>query len=370
MTLELRVAGTRPDFRFDFRCELPTRGITAVFGRSGAGKTTLLRAIAGLERIPGAELRFEDSVWQDARRFVPPHRRAIGYVFQEPSLFPHLDVRGNLEFGLRRRRPEARRLTLEEGVALLDLESLLSRRPQALSGGERQRVAIARALLASPRLLLLDEPLSSLDTDARATILGHLERLRERLEIPMIYVTHALREVMQLADHLLLIETGEVRAAGSLQALLTRADLPFVGFEESGSVLDAVLEAQEREFHLSRVRIAAGTLWVSLRELPPGAKLRVRIEARDVSITLDPPLRTSITNVLPARVLDLKPDRDPARMWLRLALGPDVLLACITRRSAVGLGLARGMPVYAQIKSAALMNEHAGDRFTPEPPTR
>jgi molybdate transport system ATP-binding protein len=355
MTLALRVAGTRARFHFDFRCELPTRGITAVFGRSGAGKTTLLRAIAGLERIPGAELRFEDTVWQDARGFVAPHQRAIGYVFQEPSLFPHLDVRGNLEFGLRRRRPEARRLTLEEGVALLELESLLTRRPQALSGGERQRVAIARALLASPRLLLLDEPLTSLDTGARTTILRHLEQLRERLGIPMIYVTHELREVMRLGDHLLLIEGGEVRAAGALQALLTRPDLPFAGFEESGSVLDVIHESQDREFHLSRVRIEAGTLAVSLRELPPGARLRVRIEARDVSIALDPPGRTSIANVLPARVLDLQPDRDPARMWVRLALGPDVLLASITRRSAVGLGLAPGMPVYAQIKSAALM---------------
>jgi molybdate transport system ATP-binding protein len=355
VSLALRVQLTRPEFALDVTCELPAHGITALFGRSGGGKTTLLRCIAGLERLARGRIDFNGEIWQDEHRFVPPHRRAVGYVFQESSLFPHLDVRGNLEFGLRRVPAGQRRMGFDEAVALLDLAPLLQHRAQRLSGGERQRVAIARALLTSPQLLLMDEPLSNLDQVSKAEILPHLERLRDQSAIPLIYVSHALGEVMRLADHLVLLEAGRVQAAGALQQLLSRSDLPLADFEDSGSVFDAVLEEHDPVYHLSYVRIAGGRLAIALKSVPIGQRIRVRIDARDVSLTLKPPELTSIINVLPATVLEIRDDRDPAQALVRLATGSEPLLARITRRSAVQLGIVPGTLLYAQIKSVALM---------------
>ena len=359
MTLALRVALALPTFALDVTCDIPTQGITGLFGRSGSGKTTLLRCIAGLERTARAQIEFNGELWQDAGRFLPTHRRAVGYVFQESSLFPHLDVRGNLEFGLRRVPAPQRRLGFDEAVALLDLSALLRHRAPRLSGGERQRVAIARALLTSPQLLLMDEPLSNLDQSSKAEILPHLERLRDSLAIPIIYVSHALGEVMRLADHLVLLEAGRVRAAGPLQQLLARSDLPLGHFEDSGCVFDAVIEEHDPSYHLTYVRIGAGRLAVSLKQAPIGHRVRVRIDARDVSLALKPPELTSIINILPAKVLAVSDDRDPAQTLVRLELATEPLLARITRRSAVQLGIAPGMLLYAQVKSVALMESSA-----------
>ena len=359
MTLALRVALALPTFALDVTCDIPTQGITGLFGRSGSGKTTLLRCIAGLERTARAQIEFNGELWQDAGRFLPTHRRAVGYVFQESSLFPHLDVRGNLEFGLRRVPPPQRRLGFDQAVALLDLSALLRQRAPRLSGGERQRVAIARALLTSPQLLLMDEPLSNLDQSSKAEILPHLERLRDSLAIPIIYVSHALGEVMRLADHLVLLEAGRVRAAGPLQQLLARSDLPLGHFEDSGCVFDAVIEEHDPSYHLTYVRIGAGRLAVSLKQAPIGHRVRVRIDARDVSLALKPPELTSIINILPAKVLAVSDDRDPAQTLVRLELATEPLLARITRRSAVQLGIAPGMLLYAQVKGVALMESSA-----------
>lgn len=359
MTLALRVALALPTFALDVTCDIPTQGITGLFGRSGSGKTTLLRCIAGLERTARAQIEFNGELWQDAGRFLPTHRRAVGYVFQESSLFPHLDVRGNLEFGLRRVPAPQRRLGFDEAVALLDLSALLRQRAPRLSGGERQRVAIARALLTSPQLLLMDEPLSNLDQSSKAEILPHLERLRDSLAIPIIYVSHALGEVMRLADHLVLLEAGRVRAAGPLQQLLARSDLPLGHFEDSGCVFDAVIEEHDPSYHLTYVRIGAGRLAVSLKQAPIGHRVRVRIDARDVSLALKPPELTSIINILPAKVLAVSDDRDPAQTLVRLELATEPLLARITRRSAVQLGIAPGMLLYAQVKGVALMESSA-----------
>jgi molybdate transport system ATP-binding protein len=359
VTLALRVALALPTFALDVTCDIPTQGITGLFGRSGSGKTTLLRCIAGLERTARAQIEFNGELWQDAGRFLPTHRRAVGYVFQESSLFPHLDVRGNLEFGLRRVPAPQRRLGFDQAVALLDLSALLRQRAPRLSGGERQRVAIARALLTSPQLLLMDEPLSNLDQSSKAEILPHLERLRDSLAIPIIYVSHALGEVMRLADHLVLLEAGRVRAAGPLQQLLARSDLPLGHFEDSGCVFDAVIEEHDPSYHLTYVRIGAGRLAVSLKQAPIGHRVRVRIDARDVSLALKPPELTSIINILPAKVLAVSDDRDPAQTLVRLELATEPLLARITRRSAVQLGIAPGMLLYAQVKSVALMESSA-----------
>jgi molybdate transport system ATP-binding protein len=359
VTLALSVALARPGFALDVSCEIPARGITGLFGRSGSGKTTLLRCIAGLERAARARIEFDGETWQDGSRFVAPHRRAIGYVFQESSLFPHLDVRGNLEFGLKRVPAAQRRLGFDEAVSLLDLSGLLLQRAPRLSGGERQRVAIARALLTSPQLLLMDEPLSNLDQGSRAEILPHLERLRDQSAIPIIYVSHALGEVMRLADHLVLLEAGRVRAAGPLQQLLARGDLGLGHLEDGGCVFDAVVEEHDPAYHLTYVRIGAGRLAISLRQAAIGDRVRVRIDARDVSLALKPPELTSIINILPARVIALGDDHDPAQTLVRLDLGSEPLLARITRRSAVQLGITPGMLLFAQVKSVALMQASA-----------
>ncbi|HTT04985.1 MAG TPA: molybdenum ABC transporter ATP-binding protein [Steroidobacteraceae bacterium] len=355
MALELSVSLARGPLSLQVTCTLPTRGVTALFGRSGSGKTTLLRCIAGLERLP-ARVCFDGVLWQDARHFVPTHARGVGYVFQEASLFPHRDVRGNLAYALQRQPAGAGGMQLEEVVGLLGLTALMSQRVQELSGGERQRVAIARALLASPRLLLMDEPLSSLDEQSKAEILPHLTRLHETLAIPVIYVSHSIGEVMRLADHLALLQEGRVREVGAMAELLTRADLPLGIGEHRGAVLSGVIDSHEPRYHLSYVHVSGGLLAVSLLESAPGKAVRVRIDARDVSLTLRQPEQTSITNVLPAMLVDLTPEADPAQTLVRLRIGEQLLLARITRRSAEQLALAPGMALYAQIKSVALMD--------------
>jgi molybdate transport system ATP-binding protein len=359
VTLALRVSLQRADFALDVACELPAQGITGLFGRSGSGKTTLLRCIAGLERHARSHIEFNREIWQDESRCLPAYRRAVGYVFQESSLFAHLDVRANLEYGLKRVPPAERRLGFDEAVELFELAGLLRHRTPQLSGGERQRVAIARALLTSPQLLLMDEPLSSLDQHSKAEILPHLERLRDQSQVPIVYVSHALGELMRLADHLVLLEAGRVRAAGPLQQLLTRADLPLGQLEDGGSVFDAVIEEHDLNYHLSYARISAGRLAIALRQTPVGQRVRVRIDARDVSLALKPPELTSILNILPATVLALADGDDPAQTLVRLEVGTEALLARITRASAVRLGLAPGMQLYAQIKGVSLMESSA-----------
>jgi molybdate transport system ATP-binding protein len=356
VSLTLNISWLRPDFQLQVDCEFPERGITALFGRSGSGKTTILRCIAGLERTAPACVSFSGEVWQDRQHFVPPHRRPLGYVFQESSLFPHLDARRNLEYGLQRVPAAQRRIGFEQAVEFMGLERLLDHRADQLSGGQRQRVAIARALLTSPRLLLMDEPLSNLDLASRAEILPHLERLHDELSIPIVYVSHEISEVMRIADHIALLEAGSVRAFGSIHELLTRPDLPLAHLEEAGSIFEGVIEQHDTQYHLSYVAIAAGRLAISLRAAPIGQRVRVRIDARDVSLALKPPELSSITNILPGRVLDVSEDRDPAQRLVRIDIGGRPLLARVTQRSVAQLGLVPGVALHAQIKSVALMD--------------
>jgi molybdate transport system ATP-binding protein len=356
VSLAVDIRWSRPDFQLQVACEFPASGITALFGSSGCGKTTVLRCIAGLERAARATVRFNDVVWQDDRRFVPPHRRPLGYVFQESSLFAHLDVRGNLHYGLQRVPGAQRRIGFDQAVGLMRLESLLTHRTQQLSGGQRQRVAIGRALLTSPQLLLLDEPLSNLDLPSRAEILPHLERLHDELSIPIVYVSHEIDEVMRIADHIALLEGGRVRAFGPIHDLLTRPELPLAHLEQAGSVFDGVITEHDAQYHLSYVGTAAGRLAISLRSVPVGQRVRVRIDARDVSLALKPPELSSISNVLPGRVIDVSDDRDPAQRLVRIDVGGSPLLARITQRSVAQLAIAPGVALYAQVKSVALMS--------------
>lgn len=341
-------------FALDVSFSVPNRGVTALFGPSGSGKTTLLRCIAGLERASGS-LHINGDVWQDDTKFVATHRRPLGYVFQEASLFPHLSVRANLEYGLKRIPPSKRKVPLEQVVEWLGLNHLVDRGdPAKLSGGERQRVAIGRALLTSPRLLLMDEPLSALDTASKQEILPYLQRLHGELKIPVLYVSHALDEVARLADHLVLLENGRVIAGGALNETLARLDLPIAHLDDAGAVIEAQVAQHDAAYHLTRLDFPGGVLWVGKVDQPFGSRVRARVLARDVSIATQPPQGSSINNILDARIAEIS-DEGPGKVNVRLMIGPSqVLLSRITRRSRDHLGLVVGMEVYAQVKSVVL----------------
>jgi molybdate transport system ATP-binding protein len=354
MSIEARFRIRRGAFTLDVRFRVPARGVTALFGPSGCGKTTLLRAVAGLERGEGGYFRLGDDVWEDGGRFVEPHRRPLGYVFQEASLFPHLTVRRNLEYGFKRTPPGERRVSFAEAVALLGLEPLLERRPAHLSGGERQRAAIARALLTSPRLLLMDEPLAALDLRSKTEILPFLERLHEELEIPVFYVSHSPDEVARLADHLVLIDSGRVLGAGPIGEMLTRVDLPLSQGEDAEALIEGRVVAYEREFHLNVVEFSGGRFTVAGEEMPVGRRVRLRVLARDVSLTLERQTHTSILNIFKARVEELS-GLNAAQMIVRLDAGGVPILSRITRKSAVLLGIEPGREVHVQVKAVALL---------------
>jgi len=354
--IEARFKLAYPGFALDIDLALPGQGITALFGHSGSGKTTLLRAIAGLERVPDGRLVIDGDVWQDKEVFLPTHRRPLGYVFQEASLFAHLSVRANLEYG-RRRSADARAgdAAFEHIVALLGIGMLLDRRPERLSGGERQRVAIARALLTRPRLLLMDEPLAALDQGRKEEILPYLEQLHAELKIPLLYVSHAPDEVARLADHLVVLDAGRVLGAGPLTDTLARLDLPIRLGEDAGVVIEAVVAEHDREWHLARVEFAGGSLWVRDLGHPLGQRVRMRILARDVSIAGERITGTSILNTLSATVTALGDDGHPALRLVQLSAGGVPLLARVTRRSVAALALVPGLSVWAQIKAVALI---------------
>ena len=370
MSIEARFKHDYPGFVLDVDLALPSRGVTALFGPSGSGKTTLLRCIAGLERAPQGRLAIDGEIWQDAGRFVPTHQRPLGYVFQEASLFPHLSVRGNLDYALKRAARSLRRSAsadfsgLGRIVDLLGIGALLDRKPDRLSGGERQRVAIARALLTAPRLLLMDEPLAALDLARKNEILPYLERLHDELEIPVLYVSHAPDEVARLADHIVVMEGGRAVAQGPLTDTLARLDLPALSLrlgEDAGVVLDGTVVERDENWQLARIAFDgedSHSVWVRDGGHALGHRVRVRILARDVSIARETVLATSILNTLPAQVVELAADAHPAQTLVRLRVGdaPGVaVVARVTRRSACALDLRPGENVWVQVKSVALI---------------
>ncbi len=343
------------DFELDASGHIPGTGVTALFGRSGCGKTRLLRCLAGLEIAQQAWLSVDGDCWHDSARniFLPPNERAIGYVFQEGALFPHLRVRGNLEFGLKRSGSPRRKEHFERVAELLGLTPLLERYPARLSGGEKQRVAIGRALLNEPRMLLMDEPLAALDRSHKREILPYLESLHQQSEIPIVYVTHDPEELVRIADHLVLMDQGNVLAQGPLTELSTRLDLPMAREFDAGSVIDARVISHDPEYHLSTLGFQGGELTVAWVDRPLGSAVRIRIHARDISLALSPPGPSSILNVLPVIIEDMAV-HGRGRMIIRLNCNGLLLLARITAKSRARLDLAPGMQVYAQIKSVAL----------------
>jgi molybdate transport system ATP-binding protein len=331
-------------------------GVTALFGRSGAGKTSLVNIIAGLARPDRGRISVDGTVLVDTERglHVPKHRRRIGYVFQEGRLFPHLTVRQNLLFGHWFSPRAERRERLADVVGLLGIEHLLQRHPGALSGGEKQRVAIGRALLASPRLLLMDEPLAALDAQRKDEILPYIERLRDETRVPIIYVSHSIAEVARLATTMVLLSDGRVDAAGPVTEIMSRLDLyPKTGRFEGGAVLETSVAAHDARFGLTRLALGDAAISVPQIDLPVGTRVRVRIRARDVIVAVQPPQGLSALNVLPGRVAEVAPGAGPSRN-IRIELATGSLLARVTERSEVELGLVPGRAVFAIVKSVAL----------------
>lgn len=362
MTIQVSLKVRKGDFDLHAEFQVPGAGVTAVFGRSGCGKSTLLRAIAGLdEPLPGAMVSVNGVTWSGRDHAIPVHQRRVGYVFQEPGLFPHLSVQGNLEYALKRRcSDEEGAADLHEVVSLLGLEHLLPRRPTTLSGGERQRVAIARALLSVPALLLMDEPLAALDARSKDEILPFIDRLCSTARMPVLYVSHSPDEVARLADHLILMEQGRVLAHGPLAEVLAQVDSPIARSDEAFSVLHCGIAELEGPCHLSILQTASGDS-IYVPRLSSGevrTVIRLRINARDVSLCSQRPVGSSILNILQARVTQLS-DADgkgQQLVQLRLADSDEILLARISEYSCQQLGIASGMEIFCQIKAVALLS--------------
>lgn len=353
----IRLQLARQGFALDVDLDLPGDGITVLFGASGSGKTSLLRCVAGLEHTPGARVSIAGETWQDDTSgiYLPTWQRPLGYVFQEASLFAHLNVRKNLQFGLKRSQSPTNAAALDAAINLLGIGGLLDRSTGQLSGGERQRVAIARALATQPRLLLLDEPLASLDQARRQDILPWLERLRDELKIPMLYVTHSSDEVARLADTLVVLDAGKVKACGPVAEVLAATDATTVLGDDTGALLDATVAERDAQWHMARLAFDGGSLWLRDTGLALGRTVRVRVLARDVSIATQEPQQTSIQNLLPCTVQSIAADTHPSQALVRMACGDSVVLARITARAVDALQLKPGMAVWAQVKSAALV---------------
>lgn len=354
MSIKARFHINRDNFSLDVDLTIAYRGVTALFGPSGCGKTTLLRAIAGLEYSHRGHLQIGDELWQSPNRFVPPHKRSVGYVFQEPSLFAHLNVRRNIEYGLKRQRRKAQEISMDQATELLGIGHLLTRMPHQLSGGEQQRVAIARALAPCPAILLLDEPLASLDDRRKLEILPYLDSLHRKLEIPVIYVSHSRDEVARMADYLILLKEGQVEAAGQIGALFSRLDLMLAHEADAESIIEAKVTGHDDMFGLTRLDFPGGQFSITSKPLPMSTSVRLRVRARDVSITLAQHNDTSILNIIPATIDQIAEERD-SQVTVRMMMGPTPILSRITRRSSEHLGLKPGKKIYAQVKSVALL---------------
>ncbi|EAS49613.1 putative ATP-binding protein, ABC-type molybdate transporter [Aurantimonas manganoxydans SI85-9A1] len=359
--LSVALAGRLGAFALDIAFAAPATGVTALFGPSGSGKTSVLRGVAGLAAFDG-RITVGDEIWQDAASFRPPHRRAVGYVFQEASLFAHLTVAKNLVYGARRSPGGVDAAHHAEIVELLGLGPLLARAPAGLSGGERQRVALGRAILSRPKLLLMDEPLSALDRFAKDEILPYFEALQAELAIPVLYVSHDIAEVERLADRIVVIEKGRVQAAGGLNAALTDSGLGFVRDPHAAAVLPARVVAYHTEDALTELDLGGQPVFVDgSGPHDVGAARRLRIEARDVSLSREIPTLSTISNTLKVRILAIEP-ASAADYSVFLALeGAEQLsfVAKVTRRSARRLSLAPGDSVFAQIKSVSLATARA-----------
>lgn len=354
-TLSIHLNLQRAGFALHVQADLPMPGITVVFGPSGSGKTTLLRCIAGLEQAQGS-IQVGDLHWQGPQHHTPTWQRDLGYVFQEASLFEHLNVRNNLAYGLRRSAKPGGPQALQHAIDLLGIAPLLSRPVNTLSGGERQRVSIARALATQPRVLLLDEPLAALDPARKKDILPWLERLKHQLNLPMVYVTHSTDELARLADHVLVLESGQVQACGPVHTVMAHPALTRLLGDDACVVLEGHVGELDHAYQLARVDSTAGRLWVRDPGLALGHAVRVRVPARSVSLSIQPPQGSSIQNILQGHVQALTPGEHHSQMLVSVLCGTAQVLGTLTRRAVDQLHLQPGQAVWCHIKSAALFD--------------
>ena len=363
--IEIDVSRRLDQFEIDVEIAVEASGITALFGQSGAGKTALVNMLAGLLKPDRGRIAVAGQVLFDAARGIdlPPERRRLGYVFQEDRLFPHMSVRANLDYGARRAPAAERRIGLDQVVDVLDVGALLQRRPRTLSGGEKQRIAIGRALLANPRLLLMDEPLASLDAARKNEILPFIERLNAEFAVPIIYVSHSAEEIVRLADTLVLLSNGRVAAVGAVEELMSRLDLrPLTGRYEAGSVIAARVSGKDATFGLSHLAFPGGVLKVPLSGLALGREVRIRVRARDVTLSSVRPEGLSTLNIFEGTVMEIGGDTEPAPLVdVRVDIGVP-LWARITRRALHDLAIVPGKPIYALIKAVAIDHGSLGLR--------
>ena len=354
--LQIDLTLARADFRLAIELQLPAKGVSVLFGPSGCGKTTVLRCLAGLEVAQG-RVAIDKEVWQDSHAgiFRPTWQRDLGYVFQEASLFAHLNVQQNLTFGIKRAKRAGANEALAEAIELLGIGHLLARDPESLSGGERQRVAMARALALQPQLLLLDEPLASLDQARRDEILPWLERLHTQLRIPVLYVTHSMDELVRLADHVVLLETGQVKLAGPIAPVLADPEFAMAVGGQAGAILKGKVIEHDVVYGLTAIDVHGQRLWVKANHLPLGTPVRLHVHANDVSLSCTEPSISSIQNRLFGRVQGVYADADATSQIVVIQHGDQELLARITRKACETLGLTAGKPVWTQMKSVALM---------------
>ena len=340
--------------QIDAAFDVPSAGITVLFGPSGSGKSTIINAAAGLLRPDSCRIEVDGTILSDTRAgiWLPPERRRIGLVFQDSRLFPHMSVDTNLRFGMRRTAPGA--IQFDEVVELLGVGRLLDRRPHTLSGGERQRVAIGRALLAQPNLLLMDEPLAGLDAARKAEILPYLTRLKTALKLPVLYVTHALDEAMQLAHAMVLVDAGRVVGYGGVSDMAARADLPLARRDDAGALLICRVVENDTGRALTRLDGAGAAFWVPLLDMPVGASCRIRVPAKEVILAARPPEAISLHNILPGTVRRITEDQVRRSVVVEIGLPNGGLLSRVTPDAVMRLGLSSGSPVLALIKSTSI----------------
>ena len=360
-SLEAKFKVDYPEFNLDVELTLPARGVAVVFGPSGSGKTTLLRCLSGLEKAPSGYMKIADQVWQDEETFIPIQERKIGLVFQESRLFPHLSIQDNLLYGYQRTQPAERNLQLDEVAQVLNLKALLKRRPEKLSGGEQQRVAIGRALLTSPKLLLMDEPLASLDMQIKAEIIPFIKRIESEFKTPIVYVTHSMNELLQLVDTMVILKSGKVENIGSVEEVFSDVQSrEALGSEKLGAVLETLVLEHDEEFGLTRLDFMGQVLHIPRQNIPVGEILRVHIHSRDVSLsTASPAGATSVLNILRAKVEKVGViDLNGYSVDIELDAGRPIL-ATITRKSLANLNLKPGQPIYVHIKAIKMVHHSA-----------